>query len=97
MTYCYYRLPREVDIDTSGKLRSDLLALVNEQRGDVIVDCVHLDFIDSVGAAVIGQIRRLLRVHDRTLRLVNLDPRTRRPFELVGLADYIDVTEPERA
>jgi anti-anti-sigma factor len=95
MTYCYYRLPRDVDIDTAAELRSDLLALVNEGRGDVIVDCVHLDFIDSVGVAVIGQIRRLLCVHDRTLRLVNLDPRTRRPFELVGLADYIDVAESE--
>ena len=95
MTYCYYRLPREVDFDTSGKVRSDLLALVNEERGDVIIDCVHLDFIDPVGVAVIGQIRRLLRVYDRTLRLVNLDPRTRRPFELVGLTDYLDVTESE--
>ena len=59
MTYCYYRLPRDVDIDTAAKLRSDLLALVNEGRGDVVVDCMHLDFIASVGVAVIGQIRRL--------------------------------------
>ena len=97
MTYSYYRLPRDVDIDTVGKLRSDLLSVVNAGSGDVIVDCVHLEFIDSVGVAVIGQIRRLLSVHDRSLRLVNLDARARRPFELVGLADYIDVGEREPA
>jgi anti-anti-sigma factor len=97
MSYCYYRLPPDVDIDTAGKLRSDLLAVMNAGQGDVIVDCVHLEYIDSVGVAVIGQIRRLLAVHDRALQLVNLGPRARRPFELLGLADYIEVGESEPA
>jgi anti-anti-sigma factor len=95
--YYYYRLPPDVDIDTACKLRSELLAVVNAGQGDVIVDCVYLQFIESVGVAVIGQIRRLLAVHDRALRLINLGPRARRSFELFGLADYIEVGEAEPA
>jgi len=95
--YCYYRLPRDVDMETAGKLRSDLLAVVNAGHGDMIVDCVHLEFIDSLGVAVLGQLRRVLGVHGRTLRLINLGPRVRRPFELLGFADYLQLSESEPA
>jgi anti-anti-sigma factor len=90
---CYYRLPSEVDLDGRDKLRSELLELVNAGTGDVVVDCVHLEFIDSIGVAVIAQIRRLLAVHSRTLRLVNLSPQARRPFELLGLGEFLELGE----
>ena len=90
---CYYRLPSEVDIDGRDKLRSELLELVNAGTGDVVADCIHLEFIDSIGVAVIAQMRRLLAVHHRTLRLVNLSPHPRRPFELLGLAELFGFGE----
>jgi anti-anti-sigma factor len=91
----YYRLQSAVDIDSAGKLRSDLLDLVNTGGGDVIVDCVHLEFIDSIGVAVLGQIRRLLAVHDRELRIVNISAHARRPFDLLGHADYFGLGDSE--
>jgi anti-anti-sigma factor len=97
MEGAYYRLQRVVDIDSAGQLRADLLAVVKASREDVTVDCVHLEFIDSIGVAVISQIRRLLSVHDRRLRLINLSPQARRPFELLGHGGYfgIDATANE--
>jgi anti-anti-sigma factor len=94
---CYYRLPSAVDVDGSDKLRSELLNLVNAGTGDLIVDCVRLEFIDSIGVAVIAKMRRLLTVHKRTLRLVNLSPRARRPFELLGLGEFFGLGEEESA
>jgi anti-anti-sigma factor len=89
----YYRLQHEVDLDSAGKLRSDLLDLVNGGSGDIVVDCVNLEFIDSIGVAVLGQIRRLLSVHDRELRMVNISPQARRPFDLLGHADYFGLPD----
>ena len=89
----YYRLQAQVDIDNAGKLRSDLLELVNAGSGDVIVDCVNLEFIDSIGVAVMGQVGRLLAVHDRELRLINMSPQARRPFDLLGHNDYFGLSE----
>jgi len=90
MEDAYYRLQRVVDLESAGTLRAELLSLVNASQGDVIVDCVQLEFIDSIGVAVFGQIRRLLAVHDRNLQLMNLSPRAHRPFELLGHGDYFE-------
>ena len=95
MGHAYYRLQRAVSVDNTNRLRADLLAVVNASHGDVIIDCVHLEFIDTIGVAVISQIRRLLTVHARRLRLTNLSSHLRRPFELLGHSDYLEVRETE--
>ena len=82
-----------LDYEGADTLRSALLSLVNDTNDDVVLDCEHLEFIDSIGVAMISQIRRLLAVNERRLRIVNVDPKARRPFELLGLAHYLDVSE----
>ena len=88
-----YPVGGDLDYEAAGALRSALLALVNGTNDDVVLDCEHLVFIDSIGVAVISQIRRLLAVHDRRLRIVNISPQARRPFELLGLVHYLEVGE----
>jgi anti-sigma B factor antagonist len=81
----------ELDYEAAGALRAALLALVNQTDGDLVLDCQRLQFIDSIGVAVIAQIRRLLAVHGRRLSIVNASAQTRRPFEVLGLAHYLDL------
>ena len=88
-----YPLRGDLDYEAADALRTDLLTLVNDTNDDLVLDCRELKFIDSIGVAVISQIRRLLAVHDRRLRIVNVSPQARRPFELLGLVYYLDPDE----
>ena len=90
-----YRLRGYLDFESGDALRADLLAVVNETSDDLVLDAAELEFIDSYGIAVIAQMRRLLGVHDRRLRIVNLRAPQRRPFEVLGLGDYLDIGESE--
>jgi len=92
-----FELRGYVEFGAADVLRSELLTLVNETNDDLVLDGARLEFIDSYGIAVIAQIRRLLAVHDRRLRIVNLSSPRRRPFELLGLGDFLDDDTPEPA
>lgn len=75
----------EIDIATAPHLREKLLEIVNEQRYRIVADLADVDFIDSTGLGVlIGALKRV-RTHDGELRVVCIDPRTLKVFQITGL------------
>jgi len=61
-------LSGEVDIYTAPRFKEDLLALIDEGAGTIVVDLTKVDFIDSTALGVlIGGVKRL---HPRDGRLV---------------------------
>lgn len=79
------RVGGEIDVATAPRLREQLIAMVNEQRYQLIVDLSDVDFIDSTGLGVlIGALKRV-RSHDGDLQLICGDPRIVKVFEITGL------------
>ncbi|MCU1356467.1 MAG: anti-sigma factor antagonist [Acidimicrobiales bacterium] len=81
----------EIDVATAPRLREQLIALVNDQRYQIVVDLEAVDFIDSTGLGVlIGALKRV-RTHDGDLALVCTEPRILKVFEITGLLSVFAV------
>jgi anti-sigma B factor antagonist len=81
----------EVDVATAPRLREQLIAVVNDERYQIVVDLEHVDFIDSTGLGVlIGALKRV-RTHDGDLALVCTEPRILKVFEITGLLSVFSV------
>ncbi len=75
----------EVDVATAPRLRERLIALVNDEQYQIVVDLVGVDFIDSTGLGVlIGALKRV-RTHGGQLLLVCTERRILKVFEITGL------------
>jgi anti-anti-sigma factor len=76
----------EIDQDSRDVLR-DVLARC---EGDVIIDLAGVPFVGSAGIGVIVSQRKRLEATGGTLHLRHSREITRRAFEAVGLADWLE-------
>jgi anti-anti-sigma factor len=79
----------EVDLATAPELEKDLLVAIDVTRGDLIIDCRDLSFIDSSGIQVLMRTRDRLFDQGRDLRLTRVHPRMRQALEKLELADLV--------
>ena len=89
MAEIHYRLRGEIDVATAPLLRSELAALISQNGANVVVDCAHLDFIDSTGVAVLLEAQSRLNADGRHFSIVNVSGGPRRILEGLGLADLL--------
>ena len=88
------RLQGEIDIATLPVLDETLSAMVDDNRGDVVVDLADVDFIGVAGlGALCTQARRLRQRGDR---LVVSSPSTftRRVIDILGVSELLSVSTP---
>jgi anti-anti-sigma factor len=83
-----------VDLANCQDLRHNLTALINATSEDLVLDCAALTFIDSTGVEVFMHTKRLLEERGRSLHIENLTGNPRRPFQLLGVTEFLEV-EPE--
>src|SRR3954449_11772051 len=81
----------EIDALTAPQLGSRLLGLADDGKTGVVVDLSNVTFIDSTAIGVILNSLRALATRSARLVLVCPNERTRRPFEITGLADRLAV------
>ena len=75
----------ELDVATAPSLREQLITLINDGAGHLVLDLEGLDFLDSTGlGTMIGALKRA-RTHGGDVRLVCTQARIRRLFEITGL------------
>jgi len=79
----------EIDLATAPELEADLLVAMYSTRGDLIIDCRDLSFIDSAGIRVLIRTRDRLVEGGRDLRLTRVDSRMRQALEVLELADLV--------
>jgi anti-anti-sigma factor len=84
----------DIDVATAAAIQDRLLVLVDATDDDLVLDCTHLGFIDSMGIALFVHTQRLLEVQGRGFRVTNLRGIARRAFENLGLIDVLGI-EPE--
>jgi len=81
----------EVDVATAPRLREQLIALVNEQRYQIVVGLEGVDFIDSTGLGVLISGLKRVRTHGGRFSLVCTEPRILKVFAITGLLAVFNV------
>ncbi|PWU68071.1 STAS domain-containing protein [Gracilibacillus dipsosauri] len=85
------KLTGEIDAYTAPKLKEALLPLVKKDGELVIVDLENVSYMDSTGLGVFISALKATKEHNSELRLVSLQDRVERLFEITGLNSIINI------
>jgi len=80
----------EIDMATAPQLRDLLNRLVHDGGDSIVLECEHLDFLDSSGIGVLVATTKRL-VDGRTITIEAPQPHVRKVLELTGVADHITI------
>ena len=78
-------LSGEIDIYNAPELKSKLLDLLEQKKGDIQVDCKDLKYIDSTGLGVLISALRHVKDYDGNITIRNLKPYIQKIFRITGL------------
>jgi anti-sigma B factor antagonist len=81
----------EIDLCTAPELRDALVSALANGHRRLIVDLRITNFIDSSGLAVIFKASRAASSQDVALIVVADTDRVRRPFELSGMVNELEI------
>ncbi len=85
------KLAGEIDAYTAPKLKEALLPLTKLEGKTIIVDLEQVNYMDSTGLGVFISALKSTKEFESELRLVALQDRVRRLFEITGLDDIINI------
>lgn len=83
----------EIDVATAPRLREQIIALINDQRYQIVVSLEAVDFIDSTGLGVLISGLKRARTHGGQFALVCTEPRILKVFDITGLLAVFPVHE----
>ncbi len=75
----------EVDIYNAESLKSELHAMIDERKADIVLDCASLKYIDSTGLGVLVSALKKVKEAEKQISIVNLKPYIAKIFTLTGL------------
>lgn len=84
-------LSGEIDAYTAPKLKESLNPLTEQQGQEVIVDLENVNYMDSTGLGVFISALKSTKENDSKMKLVNIQDRVLRLFQITGLDEIIDV------
>src|SRR5699024_3749921 len=82
---------REIDAYTAPKFKETLLPLTNDQGNDIEVNLKDVEYMDSTGLGVFISALKSTNEHQSQLKLVQLQSRVMRVFEITGLDQIMDI------
>ncbi len=82
----------EVDTFTAAPLRSMLVAHLELQPPELVIDLSEIRFLGSAGLAVLVETQRAASIRDVPLRLIATTRAVTRPLEVTGLIDQFTVS-----
>jgi anti-anti-sigma factor len=77
----------EMDIQSAGKLRDELLRVVHRHGPEVTLDLMGVTFLDCAGVNVLLATRRRAGLEGGRIRIIRASPRVRRMMALLGLQE----------
>jgi anti-anti-sigma factor len=77
-----YLIRGDIDHATAPALDADLGGVIGDNVDSLVVDCAHLTFIDSAGAAVLRTTMLTMANQNRGFRVINADRLTERILEI---------------
>lgn len=75
----------EIDIYTSESFKNKLLDLISENKGDILIDCKQLDFIDSTGLGALVSVLKEANEKEKKIIIKNTKPNIKKLFFLTKL------------
>ncbi len=75
----------EIDVHTSGELRTILFALVDDGHAQLVVDFSGVRFCDAAGLGVLVAVNNRVRESGGEVRLTGVAPTQRRILEITRL------------
>lgn len=78
-------LDGEIDIYNAPDLKDKLHKLIEQQPGNIVLDCQNLTYIDSTGLGVLISALRRVKEYDGQITITNLKPYIRKIFVITGL------------
>ncbi len=75
----------EVDIYNAESLKSELHALIDEKKADIVLDCANLKYIDSTGLGVLVSALKKVKEAEKQISIINLKPYIAKIFTLTGM------------
>ena len=91
------RLRGHLGIDSSPALRDRLLAVLQGQSIETVVDLTEVSYLDASGIATLIEGLKLARSRRNTLRIQGLQGRVLHLFEVTGLLDIFEINGYGRA
>jgi anti-anti-sigma factor len=79
------RLPPDLDIATVEAIRDSVMAVVDDARGEIVVDLDSVRFLDTYGIRLLVTLRRRAWERDTPVVLRGGKPLVRALLELVGI------------
>ncbi|SDM86579.1 STAS domain-containing protein [Sediminibacillus halophilus] len=84
-------LAGEIDAYTAPQLKEQLLPLTKESGKVVEVNLENVNYMDSTGLGVFVSALKSTKENNSELKLVQLQSRVMRLFEITGLTDIINI------
>ncbi len=81
----------EVDIYNADSLKTELHALIDERKADIVLDCASLKYIDSTGLGVLVSALKKVKEAERQIRIIGLKPHIAKIFTLTGLDKIFNI------
>ena len=81
----YITLSGEIDIYNAPELKTSLLNLLDQNKGDIKIDCKDLKYIDSTGLGVLISALRKVKDYNGEIIIKNLKPYIYKIFSITGL------------
>ncbi len=85
------RLAGEIDAYTVPKLKESFDTLLKQNAKAIIVDMVNVTYMDSTGLGVFISVLKTVKEEDSELRLINIQERVLRLFQITGLDEMMDL------
>lgn len=87
------KLSGEIDAYTAPELKEALLPLTSKSGNTVEVDLAHVNYMDSTGLGVFVSALKSSKENDTSLKLVHLQDRVARLFNITGLDGIININD----
>lgn len=84
-------LAGEIDAFTAPKLKETLLPVTKEEGHIVEVDMENVNYMDSTGLGIFVSALKSTKENNSDMKLVQLQDRVYRLFEITGLTDIITI------
>ena len=81
----------EIDASRCEEMDSLIFGEYEAMKGDMVLDCAALQFIDSTIIGEIVRIYKRLTADGKKLALINLQPRIRKLFEICALDKVLEL------
>ncbi len=86
----------EIDIYSAPGFKDSLYSAIGEGGEDVVLDCTHLSYIDSMGLGILVGALKRIRQNQRSMVVRNPRSNVRKLFKITGL-DKVFILEEAKA